>query len=961
MYLNVDEVDTAVKNLATTYPALCTLITLPNKTFEMRTTHALRLGGGAAGSRDCVLVLGGIHAREWGSPEILLGFAADLLEAYTTSTGLGYGGKSFTAAEIKTLLDTLHLIVFPLANPDGRHYSQVNDDPTVNGGWRRNRNTTNSGGQADCIGVDVNRNYDFLFDFATAFSPMSLASTYTSADPCNTNQVYHGPAPFSEPESSNVKWLFDTNPRTRWFLDVHSYSEDILYSWGDDDDQSTNPAMNFQNHAYDGQRGLPSDAAYNEFIHGDDKAVAVTLANTFHDALQAVRAKDYTVKSSFQLYPTAGASDDYAYARHIVDPSKGKIYAYTIEWGTEFHPPWAEMANIVKDVDAGLIAFCLAAPCAGGVPALWLETPSLVFEAVPAGVQTTRAAVFSVQSCAAVDLNVTSGPVVLTGPGSFGLPLGNASLSAAPNAGERDVRIWVSFTGTNAGDMTTGTMTVHCPQTGDDFVIPISAHTIAQPKVAAMMVLDRSGSMDDPSGVPGQKRIDVLHASAPGFVALLSDADGIGIDSFDQDAHPVMPVTVAGAMGSGTGRTNATNAIAAHATNPAGTTSIGDGVELAHTTLAPVGGYDSKAIVVFTDGEENTYKYISDVIADIDDRVFAIGLGTADEVNPVALNALVNKTGGYLLLTDQLGPNDQFRLAKYFVQILAGVTNAEIVVDPQGVLVPGPDVRIPFDLNEADYGADAIVLSPAPGAMRFQVETPGGVRIDHAALGGTVGVHYATGVNMAFYRLSLPVLAGGASAARGRWHVVLGEGKETPGISAFASAGGRAIPYSVVVHARSALTMAAYVTQPSYVAPTTLHLRAVLTEIGLPLEGRAHVRAEVRRPDGTSAVVNLAETDAGVFEASTPAALNGIYPIRFRANGTTLRGFPFTREQTRTAMAWRGGNDPLPHAPPTGDWCGLLRCLLSDRAIQAWLEKHGIDPKTAQRCLEGACPKTERS
>ena len=54
MYLNVDEVDTAVVNLATTYPAICTLITLPNTTYKMKTCHALRLGAGAAGSRDCV-------------------------------------------------------------------------------------------------------------------------------------------------------------------------------------------------------------------------------------------------------------------------------------------------------------------------------------------------------------------------------------------------------------------------------------------------------------------------------------------------------------------------------------------------------------------------------------------------------------------------------------------------------------------------------------------------------------------------------------------------------------------------------------------------------------------------------------------------------------------------------------------------------------------------------------------
>jgi murein tripeptide amidase MpaA len=955
MYLNVDEVDTAVVNLASTYSSICSLITLPNTTFETRTSHALRLGGGAAGSRDCVTIIGGQHAREWGSCEILVDLAADLLEAYTNGTGLAYGGKSFTAAQIQTLLNTLHLVVFPLVNPDGRHYSQLHDPVHTDGGWRKNRNTANNKGSDACDGVDLNRNYDFLFDLSK-FAPAAHITDFTSTNPCDL--TYQGPKPFSEPETLNVRWLLDTNPRTRWFIDVHSYSQDILYSWGDDQDQSTTPAMNFANAAFDGSRGVGGDA-YKEYIHGDDLAVVVALATTFATGLQAVRGVSYTVKSSYDLYATAGSSDDYSFARHIVDPSKGKIYAFVIEWGLEFRPLWPEMQNIIADVDAGLIAFCLAAPCAAGLTAVGLDTPAIVFSAVPAGVETTRAAVFSIESCGAVDLIVTSGPSVSSGPGAFGLPVGNASLPAAPDAGQRDLRLWVSFTGTNAGDVTTGTVTVHCPQTMQNFVIPITATTIAQPKVASILVLDRSASMDDPSGIPGMKRIDVLHAAAPGYVALLPDNAGIGVVSFDQDAHPVLPVEVAG--GAGTGRTDATNAIALHATNPAGSTSIGDGVELAHATLAPLAGYASTAIVVFTDGEENTTKFIADLPAGtIDDRVFAIALGTVDEVNPVALNQLVSSTGGYLLLTDALGPNDQFRLAKYFVQILAGVTNAEIVVDPQGEVFPGVEARIPFDLVESDYGADAIVLSPFPSALRFQLETPAGVRIDHTALGGVAGVVYSAHPQLAFYRLSLPVVVKGAGAARGRWHVVLGMGKDqSTTVSSTTSASvRRGIPYSVVVHARSALNMDVFLTQPSYVAPTTLRLRAVLTEIGLPLDHRAHVRAEIARPDGTRTVVALAETEPGIFEATTPAPLNGVYPVRFRGNGTSLRGFPFTREATRTGLAWRGGNAPPPHTPPPNhEWCDLVRCLLADDGIRRWFETQKIDPKTLTRCIDGVCPK----
>jgi hypothetical protein len=55
--------------------------------------------------------------------------------------------------------------------------------------------------------------------------------------------------------------------------------------------------------------------------------------------------------------------DDYAYSRHLVDRRKGKIIAYTIEWGrshasTPFHPPYDEMRKVMREVTAGLLKVC---------------------------------------------------------------------------------------------------------------------------------------------------------------------------------------------------------------------------------------------------------------------------------------------------------------------------------------------------------------------------------------------------------------------------------------------------------------------------------------------------------------------------------------------------------------------------------------------------------------------------
>ncbi|MBV8219143.1 MAG: hypothetical protein JO325_11815, partial [Solirubrobacterales bacterium] len=351
-YLNITEVESAL-TVATSAPfnGFTHLITLPNQTWEARRCHAIKIAAGSGPGRPGVYFLGGIHSREWGSADILINFVEQLEQAYHTNTGLSFGTRSFSAADIQTIVNTLDVIVFPQANPDGRNYS-MNTDAL----WRKNRRTAapNTGTGA-CVGVDVNRNYDFLWNFPQYFNSGSAIEDSTNT--CDY-QLYNGPSAFSEPESLNAKWVFDNFPNVAFFVDLHSYGEDLLYSWGDDEDQSTDPTMNFRNSAWDGQRGLAGDT-YKEYIPSDDLATALDLANTFQAGIQALRGTNYTVKPAFNLYPTAGTSDDYAYSRHFVNPSLENVISYTLEWGTEFQPPYSEMQNIIQEITCGLLAFCL--------------------------------------------------------------------------------------------------------------------------------------------------------------------------------------------------------------------------------------------------------------------------------------------------------------------------------------------------------------------------------------------------------------------------------------------------------------------------------------------------------------------------------------------------------------------------------------------------------------------------
>ncbi len=359
-YLTVSEVEDALAALAgPPNHGWIERFALPHTTWEGRTCTALRIGRGSGGSRPGIYFLGGVHAREWGSPDILVNFARQLVAAYAIGTGIDIGKKAFTREQIRSIVDGKDLFLFPQANPDGRLHS-MEQDPM----WRKNRRPAPDGHTgATCIGVDINRNYDFLWDYPKHFAP--TAPVQNSTHPCDA-EVYIGPAPISEPETKNVVWLLDRHPSIGYFIDIHSFSEDILYNWGDDDDQSNDPAMSFRNPAFDGKRGIAHDTAYREYVPEADKAAMVRLATQMRDAIQLVRGRVYKVEQSVGLYPTAGTSDDYAFSRHLVDATKTKALSFTIEWGratnpTPFHPPYPEMQEIIREITAALLEFCVHA------------------------------------------------------------------------------------------------------------------------------------------------------------------------------------------------------------------------------------------------------------------------------------------------------------------------------------------------------------------------------------------------------------------------------------------------------------------------------------------------------------------------------------------------------------------------------------------------------------------------
>ncbi|MEM9165645.1 MAG: M14 family zinc carboxypeptidase [Planctomycetota bacterium] len=160
-------------------------------------TMTVTAPGDASGRAD-VVFNSLIHAREWITGPATLELARQLVR--------GYGSDP----RITSILDQTVVHITPVLNPDGYVYAWTTDRF-----WRKNRRNNNNGS----FGVDLNRNFDI--DFGG-----------NGASGVTTSDIYHGPGPFSEPESQAIRDFMLGLPDLRAHVDTHSFSQLILYSPG---------------------------------------------------------------------------------------------------------------------------------------------------------------------------------------------------------------------------------------------------------------------------------------------------------------------------------------------------------------------------------------------------------------------------------------------------------------------------------------------------------------------------------------------------------------------------------------------------------------------------------------------------------------------------------------------------------------------------------------------------------
>lgn len=585
----------------------------------------------------------------------------------------------------------------------------------------------------------------------------------------------------------------------------------------------------------------------------------------------------------------------------------------------------------------------------------------VIFNDVPEEETTWRAATIRVYTCPDSTFRVKPG----TEPGApFGIAVGAASaLHGAHPHLFQDVKLWFQYTAGAVGTAPHSdgpiNTTITCDETGQDFLFELRANTIHRPTVAVQMVLDQSGSMAWPAGTSGLIRLNVLKDAANLFATVIQNNNGLGIIRFDQDAYPPndptfggMPITK---ILSDADRTTAHTAIDLQGAH--GETSVGDGLVMGHNQVIalPPGAYDDTAILLLTDGIENSPISISDAIGmgAVDSKVYAIGLGNEFQVNTAALNSISGTSGGNLLLSGVLtnGTDDFFRVKKFFLQILAGITKTSIVRDPTGYINIGTKIKIPFELSEADINCRVILLTDFP-VVKLSVETPDGKVIDAANSAG-FGVTFQTHGTTTTASFNLPVAFQAKHVQAGTWYAILevdpnrykrdlaalGDNKNADAAVGFRAKGAQ---YCVSMHSFSNLRMTATVTQGAYEPGSALRLRAILKEYNQPVEKRADVWAELEYPDHSRGVLTLNEIEPGVFQTDMIANMPGIYRFTVRAKGGTYRGVPFTREQILNAAVFHDIHN-TPGQPGDGvtknDLCQLVSCLLSEKNLTPRFEE----------------------
>jgi murein tripeptide amidase MpaA len=262
-YLPLGDLWQFFDNLEAARPDLCQEIGAIGLSVESRPIRVWRITGPDPGPKPGVFYHGLQHAREWITGPTVMYLANHLVSRYDVDPC------------IADLVNRTEFYLAPCVNPDGYDFTWTSTRL-----WRKNRRNNLDG----TFGVDLNRNWAYGWGGGGS-------SGVTSSE------TYRGTAPFSEPETAALSGFVTSHPGIRAYMDYHSYSQLILWPYGNV--CATPPA--------------PDDARFS------------ALGNAMQQLIQSVHGQFYEPGPiCLTLYQASGSSVDWAYG------SAGRT-AFTIE------------------------------------------------------------------------------------------------------------------------------------------------------------------------------------------------------------------------------------------------------------------------------------------------------------------------------------------------------------------------------------------------------------------------------------------------------------------------------------------------------------------------------------------------------------------------------------------------------------------------------------------------------
>ncbi len=279
-----------------------------------------------------------------------------------------------------------------------------------------------------------------------------------------------------------------------------------------------------------------------------------------------------------------------------------------------------------------------------------------------------------------------------------------------------------------------------------------------------MLVVDRSGSMSSDDGT-GRTKIEAARDAVSLFVQLVKAGTGnrAGLVSFSTSASSPVDFAIAPVTNPNktalVGGPPFSGGIVGGLT-PDGMTSIGDGLAKARGQF-PSAGANPRAILLLTDGLQNTNPKIADVDSSLNGiTVHAIGLGSESNLNGDLLTQLTAAHGGlYTRASSGLS------LEKFFSSAFGNIFENGVLFDPEFDLPAdtSPGTPVPFPILDEEEITAIAGWDRDDASLFLELTTPGGNTIRE----GLPGVTSVSGRTWTFLRFKLPY----GGERNGTWNV----------------------------------------------------------------------------------------------------------------------------------------------------------------------------------------------